>query len=174
MVRSSVLMCDSHADIQAPLEAFQDLLRATEWSRRQAYRHLASVGLTASQFTALQALRQHGPLSQGELAREIGKSNGDLTTVVDNLERRALVRRERSQADRRVVQVVLSAEGASLVAQSLPQHSAALEQVFHGLQRRELNELQRICRKICGANGSEQQPAGARSIAQEAPARADR
>ncbi len=167
-------MCDRQEDTHIPTEAFQELLRATEWSRRQAYRHLASMGLTASQFTALQALHQSGPLSQGELAREIGKSNGDLTTVVDNLEKRSLVRRERSRRDRRVIQVVLSSEGASLVAQSLPQHSAALEQVFNSLQQRELNELQRICRKICGANGSGRRPDGERSGSQETSRRADK
>lgn len=125
-------------------------MRATEWSRRRAYRHLATLGLTTSQFTALQALYEHGPLSQGELARKIGKSNGDLTTVVDNLEKRSLVHRERSMSDRRVIQVVLSDKGASLVTQSLPEHSAAVEELFSALHEGEIDDLSRICRKLCG------------------------
>ncbi|HYD55222.1 MAG TPA: MarR family transcriptional regulator, partial [Gemmatimonadaceae bacterium] len=65
-------------------------------------------GLTESQLGVLEALLHGGPLTQGQLCGKILKSGSNLTTVVDNLERDGLVRRERDLTDRRVQHVHLT------------------------------------------------------------------
>ena len=51
--------------------------------------------LTYSQFAVLEALYHLGHMSQGEISMKVLKSGSNMTTVIDNLERDGLVRRER-------------------------------------------------------------------------------
>ena len=85
------------------LDAFIKLTRAAESVEARAHGTLRGQGLTVSQFGVLEALYHLGPLCQGELAGKLLKSGGNLTTVVDNLERRGWVERQRGEGDRRFV-----------------------------------------------------------------------
>ncbi|MFE2750728.1 MarR family winged helix-turn-helix transcriptional regulator [Actinosynnema sp. NPDC059335] len=67
----------------------------------------ARLGVTAVDQRALALIAGKGPLSAGELAREINLTPGAVTGVADRLERAGLVRREPDPADRR--RVVISA-----------------------------------------------------------------
>ena len=62
----------------------------------------AEDGLPLSQFGVLEALWHLGPLCQRDLGLKIRKSSGNMTMVVDNLEKRALVDRRKNADDRRV------------------------------------------------------------------------
>ena len=79
-------------------------------------RHLAGHHLTLSQFSVLEALYHLGPLGQRLLAKKVLRSSGNLTLVIDNLERDGLVRRERGTRDRRMVTVHLTEHGQALIA----------------------------------------------------------
>src|SRR3954464_11795770 len=59
-------------------------------------------GITESQLAVLESLHHLGPLNQGQLCQKILRSGSNLTTVLDNLERDGLVRRDRDPNDRRV------------------------------------------------------------------------
>src|SRR5882762_5072328 len=76
-------------------------------------------GLTESQFGVIEALFHLGPLPQGELCRKILRSGSNVTTVVDNLERDGLVRRERDETDRRIQVVHLTDAGRELLQRAL-------------------------------------------------------
>ena len=58
--------------------------------------------------------RSHG--SPSELSAQIGHDMGALTRVADQLERAGLVRRERSQHDRRAVEIAITPEGRRLAS----------------------------------------------------------
>jgi len=70
---------------------------------------------TAVTFTQWQALiwlsAQDSHLSATQLSEDLGHDMGALTRVVDQLERRGLVRRERSRHDRRAVEIAITAAG---------------------------------------------------------------
>lgn len=105
-------------------------------------------GLTESQFAVLEALHHLGPLSQGQLCSKILRSGSNVTTVVDNLERDKLVRRERDEDDRRVQIVSLTERGRSLVVSALPVHVGRLTTLMSALTKDEQRELGRLCRKL--------------------------
>jgi MarR family 2-MHQ and catechol resistance regulon transcriptional repressor len=105
-------------------------------------------GLTPSQFGALESLHHLGPMSQKELGRKLLKSSGNITMVVDNLEKRHLVRRERCREDRRVVTVSLTEEGRRLIAGILPGHVQEIARRMAALSPAELEELRRLCRVL--------------------------
>ena len=109
---------------------------------------LRDFGITESQFAVLEALHHLGPLSQGQLCRKILRSGSNVTTVVDNLERDGLVRRDRDEKDRRVQIVTLTDTGDKLVRDALPVHVARITTLMRALTDDEQNELGRLCRKL--------------------------
>ncbi len=110
---------------------------------------VAAAGLTGSQFGVLETLLHLGPLPQCTLARKHLTSPGNLTLVLNNLERDGLVRRQRSEADRRYVQVQLTDAGRALITDLFPRHARALTDLFAGaLTAAEQEELGRLCGKL--------------------------
>ena len=130
------------------LDAFIKLLRATETVTANTHRHLAAAGLTPSQFGVLEALLHLGPLCQRDIGRKILKSSGNITTVIDNLEKRGLVSRRREGEDRRYVAVHLTQEGRELIAATFPRQAAAICAEFAHLSAAEQDQLARLCRKL--------------------------
>jgi MarR family 2-MHQ and catechol resistance regulon transcriptional repressor len=104
--------------------------------------------LTYSQFAVLEALYHLGPLTQGEASQKVLKSGSNMTTVIDNLERDGLVRRERDASDRRVIHVHLTEAGSNKVEQVLPAHVAALVEEFNVLSASEQEILGALCKKL--------------------------
>jgi MarR family 2-MHQ and catechol resistance regulon transcriptional repressor len=130
------------------LDAYIKLMRAADAVTDRVHRHLASAGLSVSQFGALEALHFLGPLTQGALARKLLKSGGNMTMVVGNLERRGLVRRRREKENRRFVTVTPTPAGRRLVAQVFPRHAAAIARAFAPLPPRDQELLGRLCRRL--------------------------
>ena len=130
------------------LDAYIKLMRAAESVTARLGRLLASAGLSVSQFGVMEALYHLGPMPQCDLARKLLKSGGNITTVVDNIERRRLVRRERAGEDRRFVTVHLSKEGRRLIAGFFPRHARAIVCEMSALRHAELETLGRLCRSL--------------------------
>ena len=105
-------------------------------------------GLTESQLAVLEAVYHLGPLQQSQLCSKILRSGSNVTTVVDNLERDGMVRRERGQDDRRVQVVHLTDKGRSLLERAFPVHAARVTDAFAILSGDEQRELGRLCRKL--------------------------
>jgi MarR family 2-MHQ and catechol resistance regulon transcriptional repressor len=112
------------------LDAYIKLRRATNTFSALESAALREAGLTESRFAVLEALYHLGPLRPTELANKLLCSAGNLTTVVDNLERDGHVERRRDGADRRVVTVHLSSDGRALIEEVFPRHVAAIVNWF--------------------------------------------
>jgi MarR family 2-MHQ and catechol resistance regulon transcriptional repressor len=104
--------------------------------------------LTYSQFAVLEAIYHLGPLTQGDVSTKVLKSGSNMTTVIDNLERDGLVRRERHDKDRRVIYVHLTEAGKRKVEAVLPGHVAALVEEFSVLTVKEQEMLGELCKKL--------------------------
>ena len=104
--------------------------------------------LTYSQFAVLEALYHLGHMSQGEISMKVLKSGSNMTTVIDNLERHGLVRRERDAQDRRVIHVHLTEAGISKIEAVLPGHVSALVEEFKVLSASEQQILGELCKKL--------------------------
>ena len=104
--------------------------------------------LTYSQFAVLEALYHLGPMTQGEISQKVLKSGSNMTTVIDNLERDGLVRRERDANDRRVIHVHLTEAGSNKVEEVLPGHVVALVEEFSVLSASEQETLGALCKKL--------------------------
>lgn len=135
------------AEIQA-LNAYIKLMRASNSVQGRLDRRLVSLGLTESQLGVLEALHHLGPLGQGAVGRKLFVSGSNVTTVVDNLERRGLVRRQRDARDRRNVVLHLTPRGRRLIAGLFPGHVTAIVREFSVLTAAEQATLGRLCKKL--------------------------
>lgn len=130
------------------LSAFINFLRAADSVAARLDSRIEMGGLTHGQFAVLEALLHLGPLNQCDLARKLLRSGGNLTVVVDNLEKRGLVRRERQKDDRRMVIVSLTPSGRRLITRIFPQHAAAITAEMSRLAPEEQETLRALCRKL--------------------------
>ena len=130
------------------LNAFINVNRAADSLGGRLSGSQARAGLPGSQFGALEALYHLGPLNQRELGEKLLRSGGNITLVVDNLEKRGLVRRERQTDDRRCIRVSLTDEGRRLIARIFPRHVAAILTEMSILTPAEQETLARLCRKL--------------------------
>lgn len=133
---------------ETSLDAYVKLMRAADSVTARIHRHLAPAKLTVSQFGVLEALYHLGPLCQRELGQKILKSSGNMTTVIDNLEKRGLVVRKRSLQDRRLLHVHLTPEGRKLIERLFLRHAARVAEEMSALTAAEMAELGRLCRKL--------------------------
>jgi MarR family 2-MHQ and catechol resistance regulon transcriptional repressor len=130
------------------LKTYVKLMRATESITARTHRQLSTFGLTFSQFGVLEALYHLGPMSQSEIGQKILRSSGNMTMVIDNLEKRELVRRERNQADRRFFIIHLTDEGKKLISGIFPSHAAEIARELDVLSPTEQQTLGRLCKKL--------------------------
>ena len=130
------------------LNTFIKLTRSVDSFLARLYEHDTLDDLTVSQFGVLEALYHLGPMCQNELGHKILKSSGNMTLVIDNLEKKNLVKRTRSTEDRRMVMVSLTRDGKELIDRILPVHVAAITQEMNVLKPEEQEKLGELCRKL--------------------------
>ena len=128
------------------LGAYIKLLRAADSVRNRAMDHLSGSGLTPSQFGTLETLLHRGPLCQKDIASKLLVSGGNITMVIDNLEKRGLVVRRRSRDDRRYITVTLTASGRHLISGVFPRHVARVVEELSVLTPAEQDILGNLCR----------------------------
>lgn len=130
------------------LNTYVKLMRAAESVSARIHGHLSDAGLTVSQFGVIEALQHLGPLSQAEIAKKILKSTGNITMVIDNLEKRGLVRRKRSNTDRRFYAIHLTPEGKKMISRIFPNHAGKIVRAMNVLTDKEQETLGNLCRKL--------------------------
>jgi MarR family 2-MHQ and catechol resistance regulon transcriptional repressor len=130
------------------LTAFSQFIWASENIRGRLFSLLSENGITASQYGVLDALYHLGPKSQKQLGSHILKSGGNITMVVDNLEKNGLVKRERRKDDRRLINVSITGTGRKEFNRILPLAVKFIEDAMSSLSSREQEELGCLCVKI--------------------------
>ena len=131
--------------IEEVLVALRRVIRATDIHSRQLVK---SSGLTAPQLLIMQTIRERDAVTIGDLARAVSLSQATVTTIIDRLERRELVYRERSSQDKRRVYVYLTDHGYEILRDAPRPLQAHFIRRFRDLQQWEqtmiLSSLQRV------------------------------
>jgi MarR family 2-MHQ and catechol resistance regulon transcriptional repressor len=130
------------------LSAYVKLERAASAAFAYARVGLEEEGLTLSQFAVLEALYHVGPQCLGDLARRILTSSGNLTLVVDNLQKRGLVKRGQQGKDKRFVVASITPSGARLIERIFPDHARRITEIMGRLKPHEQAQLGDLCRKL--------------------------
>ena len=93
------------------------LMRAADYVGQQGEQLLKSHGLTATQYNVLRILRGAGP--EGLPCKSVGdrmiSHDPDMTRLLDRMEKRGLIARERQKDDRRVVKTRITTSGLEIL-----------------------------------------------------------
>jgi MarR family transcriptional regulator, 2-MHQ and catechol-resistance regulon repressor len=130
------------------LNTYIKLARAANTAMAYARVGLEDEGLTLGQFAVLEALYHVGPLNLGDLAKRVLTSGGNLTLVVDNLEKRGLARRRQQGRDRRFVLASITPVGRRLIGRIFPQHARRITEIMGRLSPADQQALGALCRKL--------------------------
>ena len=136
------------------------LVNVMNLMRREVELRMAEHGLTDAQWKPLWMLQTGRATTAIELAREMGVDAGAITRMLDRLEAKGLLQRARSEVDRRVVQLALTAEGEVAAAQ-IPQVLASVNNDFlRGFSETEWKQLGKLLGRMA-VNGAAMQAAEA-------------
>jgi MarR family 2-MHQ and catechol resistance regulon transcriptional repressor len=130
------------------LDTFIKLNRATNSFNNRLSQRGTQGELSPSQFAVLEALLHLGPMYQTHISRKLLLSTGNITMVIDNLEKHGLVMRQRNSDDRRFITVSLTSEGEALIRGIFPTHARAICEEMSLLSQDEQRQLGALCKKL--------------------------
>lgn len=130
------------------LDAYARLQRAAALAASQVDDAVQPFGLSASQFGVLDTIATRGAVHQQELAEALDRSKAQMTAIIDALESRGLVRRERHAIDRRFITVHLTPDGRGVLDDATPARTAAIVGLMSVLTGQQRARLSRLCRRL--------------------------
>jgi MarR family transcriptional regulator, 2-MHQ and catechol-resistance regulon repressor len=130
------------------LSMWVKLQRAAATFHKKNAEHLKNFNITAAQFAVIECLGHLGPLLMGELCKKMLVSGGNMTVVVDNLEKDGLVERVPSEDDRRSILVRFTPKGKKAFDDSFGKHAEYLTQIASVLTEQEQEDLGRLLKKL--------------------------
>jgi DNA-binding MarR family transcriptional regulator len=130
--------------------AFMELMRTTDILSRPLAQVLKSEELSVTQYNVLRILRGvPDGLPCGEIGKRMITRDPDITRLLDRLEKRQLISRNREPRDRRTVTARVTPTGLALLARlDKPVQDAYREQLGH-LGEKRLSELSELLTACC-------------------------
>jgi DNA-binding MarR family transcriptional regulator len=139
-----------NSDAHAEAGLFVAFMQIADTLGAQAEQVIKTAGLTAAQYNVLRILRGAG--RAGLACREIGERmisrDPDITRLLDRMEKRNLITRERQSNDRRVVKTYVTPEGLELLKTLDRPVSALHKRQFQGIPTAKLKSLAAMLEEI--------------------------
>jgi DNA-binding MarR family transcriptional regulator len=126
---------------EAISETIQSLRRIFKAIQDYSQEVSQEFGITGPQLWALKTISADGSLPLGELSNKMYLHPSTVTGVVDRLEKKGYVVRDRGQEDRRVVEVKLTPKGKELVKKA---PNPVQGKMIYGLRKLKPGELKKI------------------------------
>lgn len=124
-------------------QAFRQVFR--QWKKE--VNHMGE-GMSGGQFHLLRHLYHHGPQKASALSSEFDVSNSHVTQLSDGLVKRGWIHRRRSQTDKRVVEMTITASGIEAVQAMEQKRLEHFRHKFDAFSTEEIDHLLRLIRKI--------------------------
>ena len=125
--------------------ALRKIIQAIELNSRRLVKR---VGLTGPQLVILQEIARCGELTAGEIAKAVSLSQATVTGILERMEKRGLLARQRSDRDKRRILVRITEAGRQILQEAPPLMQEAFVEKFSDLQAWEqtmiLSALQRL------------------------------
>ena len=104
--------------------------------------------ITLPQFDVLSELERAGdPLTMSQLSKELMVSNGNVTGVIDRLEKSGFAKRVRAEHDRRVQYIELTSKGRKEFNKMASRHEKWVAGLLSDLTMNEMDQLQNLLLK---------------------------
>lgn len=129
-------------------EIMQSLRRIFKAIQDYSYEVSDKFGTTGPQLWALKTISQTESLHLGELGRRMYLHPSTITGLIDRLEKKGLVERDRDQTDRRVIKLRLTSKGKGLVKRAPNPIQGKMIYGLIKLKRKDLNSIHHSVQKL--------------------------
>lgn len=128
-------------DYYGKKEIIYSIRRLMQGSERYTKEINKKYNVSAAQVNCLLALHEYGPLPPSQIAKMILVNSSTVTGIIDRLEQKGLVERQRISQDRRVITIQLTESGKTL-AENAP--SPIQQKIIDGLKKLNPQEIEHI------------------------------
>ena len=129
-------------------EIMQSLRRIIKAIQDYSYEVEDRFGITGPQLWALKTISQNDGFSLGELGKSMYLHPSTITGLIDRLEKKGYVERERDREDRRVIKLRLTSRGKGLAKRAPNPIQGKMIYGLRGLRRKELDSVHQSVRKL--------------------------
>lgn len=129
-------------------EIMQSLRRIFKAIHDYSFEVSDKFGITGPQLWALNTISKNEGLPLGELSKKMYLGPSTITGLIDRLEKRGYVVRNRDQRDRRVVKILLTPKGKALIKRAPNPIQGKMIYGLRSLNRRELRSIYDSIQKL--------------------------
>ncbi|MFA6541754.1 MAG: MarR family transcriptional regulator [Bacteroidota bacterium] len=130
------------------LSLWVKLARASDTIAMISAKDIAKYNVTVPQFGVIESLGHLGPMTIGKICSKKLMSGGNMTVVVDNLEKEGYVERISNPDDRRSTVIKLTSKGESKFSEMFPSHARHIEELCSVLTEEEQIQLSELLKKL--------------------------
>ncbi|MCD4782205.1 MAG: MarR family transcriptional regulator [Candidatus Eremiobacteraeota bacterium] len=130
------------------VEAWQLLQKVYQTIYRELQKDFYDKGITTAQFEVLMELTKHRELPMWKIGNLLSVTGGNVTGLIDRLEKKGLVVRKRSDKDRRMIMAGITSQGDSVFGKVRGEFEHRLEEALSGLGNGELGKFNRTLDKL--------------------------
>jgi len=130
------------------LKTWVKLARSFNTINKTVNEEINKYGVTPSQFGVMEALYHLGDMPIGKLGEKILVTGGNMTVILDNLEKNGYTERVKCPTDRRSLYIRLTEKGKELIESVFPSHKTLITNVFSALSEEEQIILGNLLKKL--------------------------
>jgi MarR family 2-MHQ and catechol resistance regulon transcriptional repressor len=131
-------------------EIISTIFKLDNMLRRMGNRIAGVLGATQQQWAVLDILNDSGstgiPLS--ELGKNLDVTKGNITGLIDRMERDGLAKRKDDPRDRRVIRAVVTAKGKKVLRDIQPVKNQWGDRLFHSFNAKDKKELKNLLKRL--------------------------
>jgi len=146
-MRTGVLMAKKNK-AESVTNLFNLITNTNDKIKKVQSAHLSTQKLTAPQFGVLDVLQRKGPMPLKKISDELMVTGANITCVMDNLEKEALVKRVPSKTDRRVINAELTPKGKQKLEKVYPEHIKTMNEFSKRFTESEMKQLTKLLEKL--------------------------
>ncbi|MEB7676590.1 MarR family winged helix-turn-helix transcriptional regulator [Staphylococcus saprophyticus] len=133
---------------QISLNTFVGLNRTLDHLMKIVKTDVQRYGLNVTEFAVMELLYNKGDQPIQRIGNRVLIASSSITYVVDKLEEKGCVVRQRNEKDKRVTNASLTDKGCSMMDEIFPDHASTLESTFSVLTDEEITVLQTALKKL--------------------------
>ena len=129
---------------------WERLSQCYQMTQKQCRDALRGSGLTQPQFLVLTQVAEEEGIPLTRIGENMLVTGGNITGIVDRLEREGLVKRKRDREDRRIIRAFFTAKGKKAYQQAMPAYDRFLKSTFGDLSGAEMGRLHKSLDSLHG------------------------
>ena len=110
--------------------------------------NISEFGLNLTDFSVLDLLFQKGEQTTQKIGEKILVTSGSITYILNKLEKMGLICRNKSETDKRITHIRLTAEGRKAIFEILPLQIEKINEIFSNFTKEDLVSLNHLMKKF--------------------------